>query len=161
MARILVVDDEIDTLNLLKIILEISGYQAVITLNSLDAINLAQLEQPDCILLDIMMPNLDGFTLCRMMRMHPATAQLPIIFVTAYPSLDLEDRRIQAGADMVLPKPVGMDTLIEGIQEAIRQRNNSNNNNNSSNISNNSGNNSNNGNSSAGDNPAPSPKPSL
>jgi two-component system, cell cycle response regulator len=159
MARILVVDDEIDTLNLLKIILEISGYQAVITLNSLDAINLAQLEQPDCILLDIMMPNLDGFTLCRMMRMHPATAQLPIIFVTAYPSLDLEDRRIQAGADMVLPKPVGMDTLIEGIQQAIRQRNSTNNgNNNSSNISNNNGNN---GNSSAGDNPASSPKPSL
>ncbi|MCC7446062.1 MAG: response regulator [Anaerolineae bacterium] len=124
MTRVLVVDDEIDTLNLLRTILEISGYQAFTTLNSVDAITLAEIEHPDCILLDIMMPQLDGFTLCKMMRLHPATMHLPIVFVTAYSALDLEDRRREAGADMVLPKPVGMDVLIRTVEEATQLRKN-------------------------------------
>src|SRR5258708_5294633 len=122
MTRVLVVDDEIDTLNLLRTILEISGYQAFTTLNSMDAIILAEVERPDCILLDIMMPKLDGFTLCKMMRLHPATANLPIVFVTAYSSLDLEDRRKEAGADMVLPKPIGMNALVDAIELATAMR---------------------------------------
>lgn len=122
MTRVLVVDDEIDTLNLLRTILEISGYQAFTTLNSVDAITLAEVEHPDCVLLDIMMPQLDGFTLCKMMRLHPATQHLPIVFVTAYSALDLEDRRLEAGADMVLPKPIGMDVLIEAVEKATALR---------------------------------------
>jgi CheY-like chemotaxis protein len=122
MTRVLVVDDEIDTLNLLRTILEISGYQAFTTLNSVEAITLAEVEHPDCILLDIMMPQLDGFTLCKMMRLHPATAHLPIVFVTAYSSLDLEERRLEAGADMVLPKPIGMDVLIEAVEKVTQMR---------------------------------------
>ncbi len=118
MTRVLVVDDEIDTLNLLRTILEISGYQAFTTLNSVEAIMLAEMEHPDCVLLDIMMPQLDGFTLCKMMRLHPATMHLPIIFVTAYSALDIEERRLEAGADMVLPKPIGMDALIEAVEKA-------------------------------------------
>ncbi len=122
MTRVLVVDDEIDTLNLLRMILEISGFEAVTTLNSVDALTLAEVEHPDCILLDIMMPKLDGFTLCKMMRLHPATANLPIVFVTAYSAIDLEDRRREAGADMILPKPVGMDILLETIGRAVALR---------------------------------------
>src|SRR5438876_1012950 len=125
MTRVLVVDDEIDTLNLLRTILEISGYEAVTTLNSVDAITLAEVEHPDIIMLDIMMPHLDGFTLCKMMRLHPATTNLPIVFVTAYSSLDLEDRRKEAGADMVLPKPIGMDVLIEAVRAASAIRSHS------------------------------------
>src|SRR5258708_5353381 len=120
MTRVLVVDDEIDTLNLLRTILEISGYEAFTTLNSVDAITLADVERPDLILLDIMMPKLDGFTLCKMMRLHPVTAKLPIVFVTAYSALDIEERRREAGADMVLPKPIGMDALIEAIEKATK-----------------------------------------
>jgi CheY-like chemotaxis protein len=122
MTRVLVVDDEIDTLNLLRTILEISGYEAFTTLNSQDALTLAEVERPDLILLDIMMPNLDGFTLCKMMRNHPTTKDLPIVFVTAYSALDLEDRRADAGADMVLPKPIGMDTLIDAVDKATAIR---------------------------------------
>jgi DNA-binding response OmpR family regulator len=120
--RILVVDDELDTLNLLRTILEISGYLPITTLNSTDAITLAEVEKPDVVLLDIMMPKLDGFTLCRMMRANLATQHLPIIFVTAYSALDLEDRRIEAGGDMVIHKPIDMDVLIQAIKEAIKMR---------------------------------------
>ncbi len=120
--RVLVVDDEFETLNLLRTILEISGYQAFTTLNSVEAITLAEIERPDCILLDIMMPQLDGFTLCKMMRLHPATAHLPIVFVTAYSAIDLEQRRKEAGADMVLPKPIGMDALVETVEKVLSLR---------------------------------------
>lgn len=113
--RILVVDDEIDTLQLLRTILEISGYKPVTTLNSVDALALAEAEKPDVALLDIMMPKLDGFTLCKMMRLNPATKHLPIIFVTAYEALDLEDRRKEAGANGVIQKPINMDDLIQAI----------------------------------------------
>lgn len=122
MTRVLVVDDEIDTLNLLRTILEISGFQPITTLNSVDAITLAEVEHPDVVLLDIMMPELDGFTLCKMMRVNPITMNLPIVFVTAYSSLDLEDRRKDAGADMVLPKPIGMDTLVDAVEKATTLR---------------------------------------
>lgn len=121
-TRILVVDDETDTLDLLQTILEISGYSPITTLNSVDAIGLAEAEKPDIVLLDIMMPKLDGFTLCKMMRANPATKDLPIIFVTAYESLDIEERRVEAGADMVINKPIDMDELIAAINKARQKR---------------------------------------
>jgi CheY-like chemotaxis protein len=122
MTRVLVVDDERDTLDVLRLFLELSGYQPFTTFNSLDAITLAEVERPDCILLDIMMPGLDGFSLCKMMRSHPLIANLPIMFVTAYSPMDLEDRRLEAGADMVLPKPFGMDSLIQSIEQLMATR---------------------------------------
>lgn len=115
--RVLIVDDEEDTLKLLKIIVELSGYEAYITLNSLEALTMAQVEQPDVILLDVMMPKLDGFQLCKMIRAHPKTRELPVIFVTAYDAMDIEKRRVESGGDMILPKPVGMDTLTEAIEK--------------------------------------------
>ncbi len=118
-ARVLVVDDELDTLSLLRTILELSGFEAITTLNSLDAIDLAVAEKPDVVLLDIMMPKLDGFTLCKMMRQNDATRNLPIIFVTAYEALDIEDRRREAGANLVIHKPIGVDLLIRSINEML------------------------------------------
>jgi DNA-binding response OmpR family regulator len=119
-TRVLVVDDEQDTLNLLRTILEISGYMPITTLNSVDAVGLAEVEKPDVVLLDIMMPKLDGFTLCKMMRANSATQDLPIIFVTAYESLDIDERRAEAGANKVINKPINMDVLIKAIDEVLK-----------------------------------------
>ncbi len=119
-TRVLVVDDELDTLNLLRTILEISGYAPITTLNSVDAVGLAEVEKPDVVLLDIMMPKLDGFTLCKMMRANTATQYLPIIFVTAYEALDIEERRVEAGANRVINKPINMDVLIKAIDDVLK-----------------------------------------
>jgi DNA-binding response OmpR family regulator len=119
-TRVLVVDDESDTLSLLRTILEISGYIPITTLNSVDAVGLAEVEKPDVVLLDIMMPKLDGFTLCKMMRANAATKNLPIIFVTAYESLDIEERRVEAGANKVINKPIDMDVLIKAIDDVLK-----------------------------------------
>jgi len=121
-TRVLVVDDELDTLSLLRTILQISGFDPVTTLNSVDALTLAEAEKPDVVLLDIMMPGLDGFTLCKMMRQNQATRFLPIIFVTAYEALDIEERRVEAGADLVIHKPIHIDRLITAIQAVQRMR---------------------------------------
>ncbi|MBI5957292.1 MAG: response regulator [Chloroflexi bacterium] len=121
-TRILVVDDEEDTLSLLRTILQISGFEPITTLNSIEAIGLAEVQAPEAILLDIMMPRLDGFTLCKMMRQHKYTQGLPIIFVTAYESLDLEERRVDAGADMVIRKPIDIDVLVQAIAKTLAQK---------------------------------------
>lgn len=121
-TRVLVVDDELDTLNLLKLLLEVSGFDPITTLNSVEALQLAELEQPDVILLDIMMPKLDGFALCKMMRQHPEITNRPIIFVTAYEALDLDERTEDAGADAVVPKPIDMTKLTETIEQVRQNR---------------------------------------
>ncbi|MEW6579612.1 MAG: response regulator [Chloroflexota bacterium] len=120
--RILVVDDESDTLRLLHTILQISGFDPITTLNSADAIGLAERERPDVVLLDIMMPQPDGFVLCKQMRQNPATKDLPIIFVTAYQSLDIEERRVEAGGDLIMHKPITADSLISTINQVLNNR---------------------------------------
>jgi putative two-component system response regulator len=124
MTKILVVDDEIETLNLLKTILEISGFEVITTLNSVDAITLAEIEKPDVVLPDIMMPEMDGFTLCKLMREHRITKDLPIIFVTAYSGTDLDDRSQAVGADHVIKKPINIPELVAAIRktQALREQ---------------------------------------
>jgi CheY-like chemotaxis protein len=124
MTKILVVDDEIETLNLLKTILEISGFEVITTLNSVDAITLAEIEKPDVVLPDIMMPEMDGFTLCKLMREHQITKDLPIIFVTAYTGSDLDDRSQAVGADHVIKKPINIPELVAAIRktQALREQ---------------------------------------
>lgn len=121
-TKVLVVDDELDTLNLLRVLLELTGFEPVTTLNSTEAITLAEIEKVDVALLDIMMPKLDGFQLCRMMREHDTLKSLPIIFVTAYDALDLEDRRREVGADHVVNKPINIDLLTNVIKEIQEKR---------------------------------------
>lgn len=121
-TKVLVVDDELDTLNLLRTLLEITGFEPVTTLNSVEAITLAEIEDVDVALLDIMMPDLDGFQLCIMMRQHKTLRQLPIIFVTAYDALDLEDRRKASGADYVVRKPIDIDELTSVITDLYNKR---------------------------------------
>ncbi len=121
-THVLVVDDELDTLNLLRLILEINGYTVTTTLNSQEAMSLALETAPDVVLLDVMMPRLDGFEVCKMLRSDMATCDLPIIFVTAYEALDLEQRRVDAGADLVIYKPVDSDLLMRAITEVIHTR---------------------------------------
>lgn len=121
-TKVLVVDDEIGTLELLRTLLELTGFNPVTTLNSIEAITLAEIEDVDVALLDIMMPNIDGFELCLKMRRHDKLKQLPIIFVTAYDSLDLEDRRKAAGADYVVRKPIDIDQLTHVIEDLYAKR---------------------------------------
>lgn len=121
-TRVLVVDDEPDTLNLLRMMLEISGFEAITTLNSTDAVALAEAEKPDIALLDVMMPKINGFDLCKLLRGNPHTHGLPVMFVTAYPAVDLVERSKDAGGDYILHKPINFDFLFQAIPLVIQLR---------------------------------------
>jgi len=119
MSKILIVDDDIQATTLLKKILTAEGYEAISINESSKAIQLAKSINPDLFLLDLMMPDPDGFKLCRMLRLDPHFSKTPIIIITA---LDDSDSRViayGAGANDYLTKPFHIDELALRIKALI------------------------------------------
>ncbi len=104
-SRILVVDDQADNLQVLKQILS-DDYHLLFAKNGYRAIELAKRQRPDLILLDVMMPDLDGFETCRLLKADSETAKIPIIFVTALSEVDDENRGFECGAVDYITKPL-------------------------------------------------------
>src|SRR5207237_8632062 len=103
-ARILVVDDVPENVRLLEAVLTAHAYDVVSATNGASALEAVKSEKPDLILLDIVMPDIDGYTVCRRLRADDETAMLPVIMVTS--SVGEETKRaIEACADVFIPKP--------------------------------------------------------
>jgi two-component system alkaline phosphatase synthesis response regulator PhoP len=83
MKKILVVDDEAYIVELVKFNLEKEGYQVIVASDGRNALKMVQTEQPDLVLLDIMLPNIDGLEVCRILKQSPDTNSIPIIMLTA------------------------------------------------------------------------------
>jgi two-component system, OmpR family, alkaline phosphatase synthesis response regulator PhoP len=110
MAKILVVDDEHLTAEMLATFLKIIGHEAIEALNCHQAWDRLAQQIPDAILLDIMLPDINGLDMCRQLRAYPPTATLPIIMVSAY-SPPLIKEAEEAGATDYLVKPINMQGL--------------------------------------------------
>jgi pilus assembly protein CpaE len=119
--KILVVDDDIDTLRLVGLMLERQGYQIIAASTGQQALSLARVEKPDLILLDLMMPDIDGFETLRRLRSLPAGQDLPVVVVTAMPDPDIDQRVARAGGNATLRKPVDFDTLAAAIDGHLRR----------------------------------------
>lgn len=117
--KILIVDDEVETLRLVGLMLENKGYQIIAANNGQKAIDIAQREIPDLIILDIMMPGIDGYTVIRQLRQNPVTDQIPIIIFTAKTEMDDKILGLELGADSYLTKPISTRDLIAHIKAAI------------------------------------------
>jgi CheY-like chemotaxis protein/MinD-like ATPase involved in chromosome partitioning or flagellar assembly len=103
--KILIIDDDVDTLRLVGLMLQRQGYQIVAANNGEQGLNLADADTPDLILLDVMMPQMDGYEVARRLRANPETANIPISMFTAKTQLDDKVTGFEAGADDYLTKP--------------------------------------------------------
>jgi DNA-binding response OmpR family regulator len=104
--KILIVDDDVQTLRLVGLMLERQGYKILAASNGAQAIGMARTEQPDMILLDVMMPDVDGFSVARTLRKEPETANIPILMFTARAQVEDKIAGYEAGADDYLTKPI-------------------------------------------------------
>jgi CheY-like chemotaxis protein len=103
--KILIIDDDIDTLKLVGLMLQKQGYQIVAASNGQQGLSQAELENPDLILLDVMMPEMDGYEVARRLRANSFTASIPILMFTAKTQLDDKVTGFESGADDYLTKP--------------------------------------------------------
>lgn len=123
MKKILVVEDEKDIQNIIKAFLENAEYKVETADDGLDAINLIQKNNYDLIVLDIMLPKIDGFTVCEMIRKN---SNIPIIILTALTDEESQLKGFDKLADDYITKPFSMPILLKHIEAIFRRTNNSN-----------------------------------
>jgi two-component system sensor histidine kinase/response regulator len=119
---VLVVDDDPDTRGVTRTVLEAEGYQVLLASGGAEAIAVFEAEQPDCILLDVRMPDIDGFTVCERIRELPLGGETPIIFLTGLRDVDTFDRALRAGGTDFLTKPVHAPELAIRVRSAVKLR---------------------------------------
>lgn len=116
---LLIVDDEPMTRDLLRLMLERAGFVISEAEDGNEALEKIKENPPDAVILDVMMPNMDGITVCKILRSQEATASLPVIMLSARTHLDAVEKGLRAGATRYLSKPVSRQDLIQNIREAI------------------------------------------
>lgn len=123
MSKILVVDDDIAINELVKINLEIFGYDVINAFDGIQGFTLAKQELPDLIVLDVMMPNVDGFTVAKRVRENPTTKDIPILMLTAMNMLDDKVKGFDIGVDDYLVKPFEMEELKVRVRALLKRAN--------------------------------------
>jgi len=118
-AKILVVDDEVNITQILEFSIGAEGFEVITASNGEEAIDKARKEQPDLIILDIMMPRIDGYEACRILKANPLTKNIPVVLLTAK-GRDIDKRLgYEVGATDYIVKPFSPNKLIERINELL------------------------------------------
>lgn len=117
--KILIVDDDIDSLKLIGLMLQRHGYEVVAASAGTQALSKAMADHPDLIILDIMMPDMDGYEVCRRLRSNPETRSIPIIMFTAKTLVDDKVAGFEAGADDYLTKPTHPAELASRVKAIL------------------------------------------
>ena len=119
-ARVLVVDDILANVRLLEAKLTAEYFEVHTAMNGVDALESVQRIKPDIVLLDVMMPGMDRFEVCRRLKSEPRTQHIPVIMVTALDHPSDRVRGLEAGADDFLTKPVDDIALVKRVRNLAR-----------------------------------------
>jgi DNA-binding response OmpR family regulator len=120
--KILIVDDDVDSLKLIGLMLKRNGYEVTAADAGGKALAKAEAEIPDLIILDVMMPDMNGLEVCRRLRANPATADIPIIMFTAKTMIDDKVKGFEAGADDYLTKPTHPAELSSRVKSVLQRK---------------------------------------
>jgi DNA-binding response OmpR family regulator len=119
MARVLVIDDEQAIGHVIRLLLESQGHEVFVADDGSRGFALAQRQSPDLVILDVMMPILDGFGVLEALRRDPRTAPIPIVMLSALTGEDVEARCLELGAAAYVRKPFDSDSLLGAIREVL------------------------------------------
>ena len=120
--KILLVDDEFELVEMIKFRLEAGGYSVITAYNGQEALNKARQEKPDLIILDLMLPKIDGYKVCRMLKFDEKYRHIPIILFTARAQETDRDMGKEVGADAYIVKPFEPQELMGKIGELLRKK---------------------------------------
>jgi len=118
-GKILVVDDEVNITQILEFSIGAEGYEVITAANGEEAIDKARREQPDLIILDVMMPKIDGYEACRILKANPLTKSIPVVLLTAK-GRDIDKRLgYEVGATDYIIKPFSPNKLVDRIHQLL------------------------------------------
>jgi len=118
--KILIIEDEAELVKLIELRLKASNFEVISALDGEEGLKKAQSENPDLILLDIVMPKIDGYMVCRHLKDDPKTQRIPIIIITASGGKNLQQRSRDAGADGLVIKPFEAEDLLSKISNFVK-----------------------------------------
>jgi len=119
--KILIVDDEMDLVETVRFPLEMEGYQVLVSCNGEDALNQARKENPDLILLDLMLPNMDGYKVCRLLKFDDRYKHIPILMLTAKSQEKDKILGMETGANEYITKPFDIRDLLKKVKMYLNQ----------------------------------------
>lgn len=119
--KILIVDDEVLLVEMLKTRLETNGYSVVCAYDGQEGIKIVKTENPDLIILDLMLPKMDGYKVCRMLKFDKRYKNIPIIIFTAKAQDSDKEMSQEVGADAYITKPFDPEILLGKIEELINK----------------------------------------
>lgn len=121
-GKVLIVDDNNQNVELLQAYLDGLPVEAIVAHDGMEAMDKVSVDQPDLILLDIMMPRMSGFEVCQKLKKNPATRDIPIIMITALNEISDIERGVECGTDDFLTKPVNKLELLTRVKSLLRLR---------------------------------------
>jgi len=121
-GRILIVEDNMDTYELVHFILEKNGFETFLAVNGRDGVNAALKQRPNLIIMDMSMPEMDGWTATALIKKNEMTSSIPLIALTAHALPGDRQRAMDAGCDEYITKPMDLDELVEAIQYWVNRQ---------------------------------------
>ncbi|MFH1654868.1 MAG: response regulator [Pseudomonadota bacterium] len=119
--KILVIDDEPELIKAIEIRLQVAGFETLSASDGMEGLEKAREEKPDLIILDVMLPNMDGYQVCTLLKRDDQYKGIPIIILTARTQLTDEKRARECGADIFVTKPFQHEELVAKVREFLKE----------------------------------------